>query len=704
MGQCKAWEEPSAKEIKKATEEFLPHAKFWQDQGLKKFILLIGCSVDDKKSQDQLREETGKFKAVGIDYEWWDARVLRRKLRPYAHIVRNHCEPADYWVDFICGTGATSLEASAQAGLNAIVSRHGTLVLELSEARNKELAAILDLWEEGAANEAWIRVSAFCQTTSWSELTAEVRARSLRIRAALTLALQGDVTEARRLLEQVRPLAPDSCMALEASLAHHESGAAAGLAIVGAPNSVDAWNVRLALLLETGKPETVLAELPKVPVQASKNTNTAWAEAMALLCLKRVDEARRVLADATRSHPRSLKLRMAFAMVRYATGISTVFPAWGHLTWPIPPPWQLVKRDQESTRQRAQAAEEFKDLASKLQGDERREVTIWRLACVANEPGLQTEAAALCREVLSESAGYVPAVVWAQERDFEIAKPASILGLQSRMAAANVQADEIIALFSLLSDTEGLAAGEKVLDDLREKFESTGTLSAWRAHKVQCLVVRGEIEAALKLVEDEEEPHRKRPVRQALLGAKARKDGDYSTFGSECEAEFKATGAGDALLSACEARRVAKDWPFIADRAEELIRLIGTDAALRMGVEGAINGRRPELVLKLLQEHVGLCPGGALPPDLERVRAEALKQLGRISEAVQALEKAVGVSADTGAVMHLFRLKRSKGDILGSAETARLLLTLPDVPPQFLTEEVIPAIRRVAPELTRELP
>jgi hypothetical protein len=122
-----------------------------------------------------------------------------------------------------------------------------------------------------------------------------------------------------------------------------------------------------------------------------------------------------------------------------------------------------------------------------------------------------------------------------------------------------------------------------------------------------------------------------------------------------------------------------------------------------MGVEGAINGRRPELVLRLLQAHVGLCAGGALPPDLERVRAEALKQLGRIGEAVQVLEKAVGVSADTGAVMHLFRLKRSKGDILGSAETARLLLTLPDVPPQFLTEEVIPAIRRVAPELTREL-
>src|SRR5438552_1383099 len=42
LGQCKAWEEPSPKKIREATEEFLPHAKYWQDQGLKKFILLIG--------------------------------------------------------------------------------------------------------------------------------------------------------------------------------------------------------------------------------------------------------------------------------------------------------------------------------------------------------------------------------------------------------------------------------------------------------------------------------------------------------------------------------------------------------------------------------------------------------------------------------------------------------------------------------------
>lgn len=703
VGQCKAWAEPSAGEIRAATQEFLPHVKFWRDKGLKKFFLLMGCVVADQKSQDQLREETEEFRAQGVEYEWWDARILRRKLHPHPHIVRNYCEPAEYWVDVICAGGAASMGPSTEAGLNAVLARHGTLVLELSEARNKELTGILALWEEGGVREALSRVRAFSEKPSWPELTAEVRAKALRMQAALMLASSGDAAEARRLLERARPLAPNSCMALEAKLARYELGVSAGLEILKIPESLDAWNVRLSLLLEAGSPEAVLAELPRVPVQATKDPNTAWSEGMALLCLRRVGEARRVLADGLSSHPRSLKLRMAMAMVRYAAGISTVFPPWGHLTWPVPPPWHLVKRDDEGRKERAQAAEEFAQLAAGVEDDERRELLVWRLACLANEPGVQSEAAALCTGLLAESPGYAPALLWAQERNFDFDKAVSISALRSRMGGEDVELDEIIMLFALLADAEGIVAAERLLDDQRAVFERTGNLSIWRAHKVQCVIVRGDNLAALRLVDDEPEPRRKRQVRQAMLGAIARKEGNPESLGSDCEGEFRETGDGGALFSCCLSRRMAKKWPFIADHAEQLVELVGTDAALRVGAEGALNARRPELALNLLQEHVALCPGGVLPSDLERLRAEAFKQRGQISKAVEAAEKAASVSPDLSTLVHLFRLQRSKGDLVGSAETAKRFLKLPDVPPQFLTEEVAPAVRRAAPELACEL-
>src|SRR5581483_2543368 len=188
-----------------------------------------------------------------------------------------------------------------------------------------------------------------------------------------------------------------------------------------------------------------------------------------------------------------------------------------------------------------------------------------------------------------------------------------------------------------------------------------------------------------------------------VLNALSRKEGEHELVAREWEKAFRETGDGEMLFACCLARRMTKSWSFIADHAEELIRLLGTEAAMRLGVEGTLNDRRPELTLKLLQDHANLCPAGILPPDLERARAEAFKQQGQFGKAVEAGEKAASASPDLPTLVHLFRLKLSKGDLIGSAEIAKQFLKFPVVPPQFLTEEVAPAIRRVAPELTREL-
>jgi hypothetical protein len=703
VGQCKAWSECSASEIKKATAEFLPHLSFWQNHGLKKFILMIGCSADDQKSQDQLRDEIAQFKGLGVDYEWWDARILRRKLRPYSHIVRNHCDPAEYWVDFICGREMTTLDTCAQAGINAVLARHGTFVLELSDARNEQLNNVLVRWEEGDSTEAFNRIREFCQTSTWSELTPAVRAKSLRMEAALTLVVTGDKDRARQLLNQAKLLTPSSCMAIEASIIRSESGALAALEILKTPENLDAWNVRHALLLELGDLKTVLQELPRVPVQGTTHPNTAWIESMAMLGMKQVDEARRVLADALKNSPNSFKLRVAMATVQYASGISTVFSAWGHLTWPVPPAWHLVKRDEESRRNRSVAAESFAQLAGKVAGEERCQLLVWRLACLANEPNLQSVAAELCGQVLVEYSDYVPALVWAQEREYAFDKARTILALRSQLAAKNLKTDKIITLFGLIADVENLTEAERLLDAQRAVFEDGRNLTLWRVHKVQCLVLHGNTEMAQKLVDEESDGPGKRQVRLAMFNAIARKQGGHESLGAYYENEFRETGDGDALFSCCLLRRMSGKWEFIADHGAQLVILVGTDAALRVAAEGALNAQRPELVLKLLQDHSDLCPSRILPPDLERLRAEALKRVGQLGKAVIAAENAAKASPDVDTLMHLFRLKRSKGDLIGSAETAKHFLNIAEVPPHFLTQEVAPVIRHIAPELTRDL-
>lgn len=706
VGQCKAWEAPSPAKVRAATKEFLPHARYWCERGLKRFILLIGCAVDDTKTQDQLRRETSRFRFRGIEYDWWDARILRRKLAPYPHIVRNHCEPADYWVDFICGNASTGFDtpgAAVQAGLSSLITRQGALLLELSDARDKELDGIRILWDEGRNSEALARIEALSASSNWQELTPRVRAKALRIKAGLLLATSSQVSDARRLLEQAKLLAPDECLALEAIVVRYETGVADALQILRTPTNIDAWNVRLGLLLESGSPESVLDDLRNISPGAKPNLDIEWSKGMALLCLRRVEEARVVIGDALKQRPRSFALRMAMAMVQYAQGISTVFSGFGHLTWPIPPPWHLVKRDDHSRHQRRSAGATFAELASTLSGDERNELLAWRIACLANEPQAQNEAATLCNSVLAENPGFMPALVWAMQRDYDFDISQTVAALRARTTSPDVGVDEVIALFALVAETEGLVAGEHLLDEQRPRFEEHDRLFVWKTHKAQILVARGENGAALDLAEGETTESRKRGVREAALAAIARRGGDRRELSAEYEAEFRETGDGDALLSCCLTRRALGDWVFISDHAEKLVELVATDAALRIAAEGCLNAHRPDCVLKLLQQHIALCPGGILPPDLERIRAEALKQKGHLGKAVRSAVKAAEVARDLATLAHLFRLQRVKGDLIGSAETARHFLHLQDVPPQFLTEEVAPAIRRIDPELTRAL-
>jgi tetratricopeptide (TPR) repeat protein len=701
VGQCKAWKAPSATEIHQATEDFLPHIQFWKEQRLKKFILIIGCTLEDTKSQDQLRVELARFRALGFGYEWWDAQTLRRKLQPFPHIVSDYCVPPNYWVEVICGKSATGVEGLG-AGLKAIATPQEVLVLELSDSRNEQLDAIRTLWDEGSTRDAFNRLRELRQTKSWPSIKTEVQAKALRMQAVLTLGISGDVHESRELVQMAKALEPNNCSAVEALVVSRETGVMEALHLLESPTTPDTWNVRLRLLMQLGKPEKVLAEMPLIP-KTSRTPDIAWAEGMALLCLRRIDEARRVLETALSSRPRSFGLQMAVASVHYACGISAVFDCWAHLSWPIPPPWPFVKRDDESQRQRSRAAEEFKQLSTKCEGDARREILVWRLACLATDSNQQTEAGQLCAKLLGESPGYVPAVLWALERGFEFDRTRCISNLRDRVVAANPKPEEVVVLSVLVAEIEGPAAAEAVLDSCRAVFEAAHQMSSWRAHKAQLAVVLGDNATALKFADEETDPLLKHHVRQAAMGAIARHGGDRNALAMDHEAEFNETGDANALLFGCMARQTTGDWAFIADHAEQLVALVGTEYALRISATGSVNARRPDLSLKLLNENMALCPGSALPPDLERVRGEALRQQGKLGKAVEAVEKAAQSSPDLNTLIHLFRLQKLKGDILGGVETAKKFVSLEGVPAQFIAEEVAPAIRRVAPELTRKL-
>jgi len=703
VGQCKCWEgSTTAANIKEASDDFLPHLEHWRQQGLKRFILFAACPTEDVKLQDQILVETRRFKERGVHYECWDAQKLQQELRPHPHIVWMHMQD-EHWVRALCGPAVVSGDAATHAGTAAIVRRQGLLVLDLASERGKELEEVRELAAQGKGEEALEQIIALQGRASWAEMPEDIRAKALRIQASLTLNVLDDIESARRLLSAAKSACSSAnTRPLEAMLLRHSAGAQAALDLLTPASTVEEWNIRLELLLELGRPDDVLVESNAPPAGAAPTTETAQARALALLLNREVEAARSEIQVALAKKPGRFGLRHAAAMVDYAGTIAPSFAAWGHLTWPVPPDWILVKRDPASAAARRSAAATFRELGGLVPIRERESLQIWELACLANEPERQAEAQLLVRTLLHESPASVPGITWASERGYEFDRAASIKALRDQVKLPTATREEIETLVALLANSGELAAGEAVLDEAQPRFAAWGAMHSWQTHKAQCLCVRGEADEAMKLTESEPDAEHRRVLETVILRSAMPKTRDTRALAAHLQTAFESTQDAGLLLSCCEAKVMADDWAFIADHAEHLVAAVPTEGVLRLGVQAAFNCHRFEAARGLLDKHGAICAGGRLPADLRRMLAECLRHAGDVPGAINELENLAHEKPEFASLAQLFRLQQAKGDLPASALTARKFLEMPDAPPDFLLQ-VAPVVRLKDADLAAKL-
>ena len=706
VGQCKCWAKVTAPRIKKTTDKFLPHLDHWKSLRTTRFVLFAACATDDTKVQDQILVERERFRMVGIGYEVWDARKLHRKLRPHPDVVRAHC--GEQWVETICGSqrarhGLGSPDAGLTAGTETAIRQWGLAISDLTETRNKQLDAARELAAEGRTEAALHEIEALCAKPSWSQMPAEVQGKGLRIRASLVLGVRDDNTAARILLAEAKRIYPEgSTVVLDTLLLYREQGPQAAVNALAAPKTIDEWNLKQRFLLELGRPAEVLHNYSALPEGLQPNAESGWAKTMALLLNRQVGEARTEAARALSLKPRNFDLRLADAMVRYMGSVSPVFEAWGHLTWPVPPSWNLIKRDTATRHELRQAAQMFRDLATLVRGKALREVQTWELACLGNDPERQEEAERTVANLLGQWPDFVPAVVWAKERGYEFDKPPVILALRKRLEERDVQIDEVLACFAILADSGDLEGAESVLDSNRDVFSKRAADHLWALHKAQTLAARGESGEVKKLVEAERDDAHRSAIQSAALRTTCRMSKNLIPLAQHLEESYLRTRDPNLLLDCCFAKHHAGDWRFIADHARELVHVIQTEAVLRLGAQGAFNSNSPELCLELLEGNKHLCLDSRLPTDLRHLAAECHRRSGHLPQAISEAERLVQEGVGIAALAQLFRLQREKGDLKALALTARKFLGVQGIPPQLLME-AIPSIRHQDPELAQEL-
>lgn len=706
--QCKRYQEFKKTDVAKAVQRFLKAFRT-EVAGIpikEADVLVLAVTVDlsDTKITKEIERQNKRLNRwCKISLVTCDIRGLSDKLKPHPDIVADFFHPS--WVEEFCGVPHSSGFASELE--NAVVQTTLRVAQEgLSSSGNEQLDRIRDLWGERREDDALAGLKKFKLAPTWPLLSAEVRAKALRIEAGLRLQ-NGDAANARKVFDESKKIAPAAnARVLEARLIQDGQGVEAALAFLGQPTTDDERVSRWNLLLELGRPKEITDEFAALHRTEIPAGDFSSVLALAQLAQFDVAAADQTIKAALQKKPRHVSSRYVSAVVDYFCGISTSFHAWRHLIWPVPPPWNLVKRDDASRERRRRAAQIFEELATTVLKANADVMRVWQLACVALNSNDASKPGELARQSLQENPANLPMLVWASVFNLEYERAKSMAVLEQRLNSGSGSLEDLLALLGLVDDVPDLASYERLITQHRPLFASASREHLWYLHQAQLLVEQGKTAQALEFIssmpDGEMSQHIKKVV-QSLVAERTGRKEDYQLLLKAQETDYQSNKSAENLWACCRTHRRLQQWNFIAEHAQELVREVGTQSALEIAAEGLLQDRRAKDCLDLLENNRALCQGGELPPFLRQLAAEAHRLLGNLPDAILQLERAAAAETGVAAKMQLFQTQMQKGDLPAALQIARSLSLNPNVPAEFLVGQVIPVARHHDAELAKEL-
>lgn len=586
------------------------------------------------------------------------------------------------------GASVASLPEPAHgAALNVLSSQLESASSDLSDEKLDRLEDLRELFREGAFNEAYEGVRQFRKSPNWNVFSGRLRAAVLRALATMTLSLKkaGGVAEATKLAEDARSAEPsEDDVTLRARIKIFAEGYEAALEELTIPRTPDGFNLRIGLLIETGRLDEALEALRRPPEGMSFDAETHRLYALALLASKDIQGAREHISQALAERPRRPYVRLNAAMIDYLSALSPVALPHHLIPYPRPVPPSMVKSDVESRERILRAAEECKRIAeqSAMGGDELKNVEAWRVACLASLPDLRPEATELCKKCLAEDPADVRIIPWVLFHGYDIDLSPSAAALERSPGAPGGDTAELETVVALVGIYRKRGAHQKALELLvkkRETFDSADQLDLWHFWRAQLLAAAGQPEVALDDSSQVEDRTLRHSIRSTSLCAIANRTGDWRPLISYLEKSYEEENDVGSLLTLCEIKGQLGDWPYVADRAELYCDAAGTAAAARFAFAAAWNARRPGQCLRLIDKYSHLFPNGILPADLRTLRVHCLINTGDIKAAQSEAEKLAQDDPGVESAMLLMDVQLTKGDLTGIEVTARRLLNQSDL-------------------------
>jgi tetratricopeptide (TPR) repeat protein len=690
VGQCKCYEKFTSSDLRDAVKEFTDHLAYWRLQKIKVYRLYVASSCASTSVQNEYTKEKKLLSRKGITFELYDSHGLVIALRHEPTIVSRFC--GDHFVEPICGANALGLARQAVMAAVIGLSGNGAIFVQWESDRDKELDALRERIRQGQSEAVYRECLQLLGTAEWGRFTSRLRSKVFRILATIDCS-KGDCDKGSDWLKQAKEEDPSAdYQVIDALHEANTRGVAAGLAKLGEPTSINAWNFQLTLWLAKKNPERMVQafECPPFPLDAE----SFRLKALALLLTRQVEEAVEAADLSLQMAPLWTMSRFTAATVNYLSVVSPLFHAWWHHEWPVPPDWQFVRQDQIAQRRLEKAADIFKTLLA--EGLPSPEGTLnmeaWLLAAYACHPHKRNEAVDLVDRVLKEKPDHFRFAMWAVERGFRFDENRTRDSLHNLVGNGNAPLPAIIQLINLTGLHQGAAETKRILNENRERFTVLGALDEWRNLMVQVLAQEQSWdEANALLAEDTSEA--RWSLKAAVAQIRHKQNGSVKELADELGSIYEQSKSLELLLPAAQAKLHANQPDWILTYRDEALCHFPHLRTLHLIMVSAFKANQFALVLDLLEQNQSLISADGPPDEIIRLKARCLRLLGRLADALETLR-----SLDLGAsrldnTLELFDLQIAMIDGPGAVSTAQILLSIPDVK----SPELLHACRSILP-------
>ena len=609
--------------------------------------------------------------------------------------------------------GGANTTGSLLAGTDGIGSTDAALmelVDALSQGHDTELQAIRSRYLVGERSEAIEALDKLIDGPGWDRLNAALRGRILRTAALYRLNFSHDYAEAEPLAKRAASEDPDGDgQVLGAELALHRHDKPAAARLLEMPRSAHARHLRAAMLIEACDGESARNILgsegaeteadpaqPQAPDADETDANRAetWRlRALAWLVMKQLPEALEAIDTARNLAPDWVAMRSAAALIEFWRLCT---PAAMTLTdqplWPMPFARALVRAG--TGDQLAEIAGRFATIAETMPpgSHEQRHWLTWRLVALLCSGHRGDEATRLARRLIDQGADLPAwALTWARFYGLDLDRAQ----LKARLSSVKDD-DPNLGLFTslyvdlLLEDDQAEMLLDE-LDVLSQRVASLHQPDIPRQWRTATLAAAGRLDDAVAALEGISDEHRRLVLRLHIARAQdAERPGSHKTAAA---ALYAAYPSADALAEACDAHASAGDWAFVAEHADELLRLVPTPRTLRLLINARFHQGQYRRCMQALDDHRDVYADDRLPADLARLRVRCQRALGDPTEAVRNARRLYDDEPTAENLVELLNAQLEAADSNGTRESLERLALIEPADAHLLLQGVRIAVQ-----------